>query len=84
MIHNGFTLNTYDICVYHKKLMDDSFVYVDDMLIAAKNMSQVNLLKKQLGEEFGMEELSTTKKILGMKITRDSSAGKLRCLTCLI
>ena len=81
MICNGFIRSSYDSCVYHRKLSDDSFIYlllyVDDMLIAAKSMSQVNILKKQLSDEFEMKDLDAAKKILRMKITRDRSVGKL-------
>ena len=81
MICNGFIRSSYDSCVYHRKLSDDSFIYlllyVDDMLIAAKSMSQVNILKKQLSDEFEMKDLGAAKKILGMEIIRDRSVGKL-------
>lgn len=46
------------------------------MLIAAKNMLQIDIMKKQLGNEFEMKDLGTAKKILGMEITRDRSVGK--------
>ncbi len=50
MVCNGFIRSSYDSCVHHKKLSDDSFVYlllhVDDMLIAAKSISHINILKK--------------------------------------
>lgn len=67
--------------MYHKKLEDGSYIYlllyVDDMLIAAKNMSDIHALKKQLGDEFEMKDLGAAKKILGMEIVRDRKAGKL-------
>ena len=43
-------------------------LYVDDMLIAAKNMSEVDKLKAQLKQEFEMKDLGAAKKILGIKI----------------
>ena len=46
-------------------------LYVDDMLIAAKSMKEITTLKKQLSSEFEMNDLGPTKKILGMKISRD-------------
>jgi transposase InsO family protein len=79
MVHNGFTRSAYDSCVYHGKLGEDSvylLLYVDDMLIAAKSMSAVNKLKKQLGKEFDMKDLGGARKILGMEITRDRRVGK--------
>ncbi|XP_058003903.1 secreted RxLR effector protein 161-like [Hevea brasiliensis] len=43
----------------------------DDILITAKSMSQINILKKQLSDEFEIKDLSAAKKILRMEITRD-------------
>lgn len=56
-------------------------LYVDNMLIAAKSMSQVNLLKKQLGQEFKMKDLGATKKILGWKLYGIEVLGNL-CYLC--
>nr|GEW86692.1 retrotransposon protein, putative, Ty1-copia subclass [Tanacetum cinerariifolium] len=59
----------------------DSYVYlllyVDDMLIAAKNMAVINDLKALLKSEFEMKDLGATKKILGMEICHDRKAGRL-------
>jgi hypothetical protein len=46
-------------------------LYVDDMLIAAKSMKEIAVLKAQLSREFDMKDLGATKKILGMEIIRD-------------
>ncbi|KAE8735061.1 hypothetical protein F3Y22_tig00000477pilonHSYRG00233 [Hibiscus syriacus] len=60
---------------------DGSFIfwllYVDDMLIAAKNMDDVIGLKTLLSQEFDMKDLSVAKKILGMEICRDRDSRKL-------
>ena len=81
MLSNGYSRSSYDSCVYHRILSDGSFVYlllyVDDMLIAAGNMSHIQTLKKQLSDEFEMKDLGSAKKILGMEIQRDRGAGKL-------
>jgi hypothetical protein len=81
MIGHGYSRSEYDNCVYHRKLSDGSLVYlllyVDDMLIAAKNLVEINKLKTQLSGEFEMKDLGATKKILGMEIHRDREAGKL-------
>lgn len=46
----------HDSCLYHERLSDGSFMclllYMDDMIIAAKGMSQIDILKKQLSDEF--------------------------------
>ncbi|KAJ4981469.1 hypothetical protein NE237_032306 [Protea cynaroides] len=52
-------------------------VWSDDMLIAAKNMSHIQVLKTQLSDEFEMKDLGATKKILGMEIQRDRKVEKL-------
>jgi len=51
-------------------------LYVDDMLIAARNKTHIQKLKAQLKEEFDMKDLKEIK-ILGMKINRDKSTDKL-------
>ncbi|CAL9112903.1 unnamed protein product, partial [Musa textilis] len=81
MLGHGYTRSMYDSCVYFRKLNDGSFVYlllyVDDMLIAAKNLSEIHTLKMQLNSEFEMKDLGAAKKILGMEIKRDRGVGKL-------
>ena len=47
------------------------------MLIADKDMSEVDKLKAQLKQEFGMKDLGAAKKILGMKIHRNRQEEKL-------
>ncbi|GAB2282215.1 hypothetical protein Dimus_039529 [Dionaea muscipula] len=47
------------------------------MLIAAKDMLEVDKLKYALNGEFEMKDLGATKKILGVKIRRDRKAGKV-------
>jgi len=52
-------------------------LYVDDILIAAKNKTHIQKLKSQLKEEFNMKDLGEAKKILGMEISQDKSTDKL-------
>jgi hypothetical protein len=52
-------------------------LYMDDMLIAAKSIVEVNKLKVLLSKEFDMKDLGTAKKILGMEIRRDRDAKRL-------
>ncbi|KAG8502824.1 hypothetical protein CXB51_000466 [Gossypium anomalum] len=60
---------------------DGSFVYlllyVDDMLIAAKDKGEIREVKAQLSQEFEMKDLGPAKKILGMEILKDRRASKL-------
>ncbi|GJW76790.1 retrovirus-related pol polyprotein from transposon TNT 1-94 [Tanacetum coccineum] len=46
-------------------------LYVDDMLVAAKDMEEVKKLKILLNTEFDMKDLGVARKILGMEIIRD-------------
>ncbi|KAE8655249.1 hypothetical protein F3Y22_tig00117034pilonHSYRG01568 [Hibiscus syriacus] len=61
MIKISYNRCEYDCCVYVKSLDDGSFIflllYVDDMLIAAKNMDDVIGLKTLLSQEFDMKDL---------------------------
>ena len=70
-----------DYCVYVKSLDDCSSIflllYVDDMLIAAKSMSEFIKLKILLSREFDMKDLGAAKKILGMEIRRERVIGRL-------
>ena len=81
MIEHGYSRSLYDSCVYYRRLEDGSFIllmlYVDDMLIAAKNPNEVQQLKDQLSREFDMKDLGGARKILGMEIRRDRIQGKL-------
>ncbi|GJX75491.1 transposable element [Tanacetum coccineum] len=52
-------------------------LYVDDMLVAAKDMEEIKKLKILLNTEFDMKDLGAARKILGMEIIRDRKHGKL-------
>ncbi|KAJ4720195.1 Retrovirus-related Pol polyprotein from transposon TNT 1-94 [Melia azedarach] len=81
MIEIGYTRSLYDCCVYYSKATNGSLIYlvlyVDDMLIAAENKSDVQKLKDLLSVEFEMKDLGAARKILGMEIYRDRSKKKL-------
>ena len=46
-------------------------LYVDNMLIASKSKSEIQVVKAKLEKEFEMKELKNTIRILGMEIERD-------------
>ena len=80
MLSQGFKRSNYDSCVYLKTVNGSTIyllLYVDDMLIAAKSMSDIDELKKQLSNEFEMKDLGPSNKILGMVISRDRPSGKV-------
>ena len=67
------------IVVYFKQSDDPIYLllYVNDMLIAARNKTHVQKFKAQIKKEFNMNDLGEAKKILGMEITRDRCSGRL-------
>ncbi|KAG8472856.1 hypothetical protein CXB51_034830 [Gossypium anomalum] len=81
MTTHDFKRSSFDSGVYFKKNSDGSFVYlllyIDDMLIAAKDKGEIRKVKAQLSEEFKMKDLGPAKKILGMEILRDRKTSKL-------
>jgi hypothetical protein len=81
MIEQGYSRCHSNDCVYFKKLENGSYIilllYVDGMLVAGSNMQDINVLKKKLSNSFAMKDLGATKKILGMRITRDNKYIKL-------
>ncbi|KAG8478983.1 hypothetical protein CXB51_028891 [Gossypium anomalum] len=81
MVSHDLKRSSFDSCVYFKKKNDGSVVYlllyVDDMLIAAKDKGEIRKVKAKLSEEFEMKNLGPAKKILGMEILRDRKTSKL-------
>ena len=81
MIGQRYTRSKFDNCVYFLRLHDGSFIhlllYDDDMLIASKNVEEIEKLKTLLNQEFEMKDLGEAKKILGMESTRDKEGGKI-------
>jgi hypothetical protein len=60
MLTHGFERSQYDSCVYIKFVNGSPIyllLYVDDMLIAAKIMKEITILKNQLSSEFEMKDL---------------------------
>ena len=80
MIKIGYRRCEYDCCIYVRTFDDGSFIflllYVDDVLITAKNMHDVIEFKALLGKEFDMKDLDAAKKILVIEIYRDRSSRK--------
>ena len=52
-------------------------LYVDDMLIACRDMSKIKELKRMLSREFDMKDFGAAKKILGLEIKRDRENERL-------
>ena len=81
MTSHIFRRSSYDSYVYFKEVSDGSFayllLYVDDMLIAAKDMREIIKVQAQLSKEFEIKDLGAAKKILGMEIMQDREKCKL-------
>jgi len=81
MLQIGYKRGEYDCCVYSRAFDDGHMIilmfYVDDMLIACRDMSKINELKGMLNSELDMKDLGATKKILAMEIKRDWENGRL-------
>ena len=61
MTLQGYTRSERDACVYTKKTSRADLVYlllyVDDMLLAAKDLKDAKMLKEQLESSFEMKDL---------------------------
>ncbi|KAH9686485.1 Integrase catalytic domain-containing protein [Citrus sinensis] len=81
MISNGYLRSKYDSCVYSGSSSSGGAVYlllyVNDMLLASKDRSEIKKLKDLLNAEFEMNDLGCAKRILGMDVIRDRAAGTL-------
>ncbi|KAH9762165.1 hypothetical protein KPL70_000710 [Citrus sinensis] len=85
MVSNGYSRSKYDSCVYHGIINSGGnsggavylLLYVDDILIAGKDLSDIKELKNLLKGEFEMKDLGSAKRILGIDIVRDRTAGTL-------
>lgn len=78
---NQYQKSHYDNFVYYKDVEKESKVYlllyVDDILIASKDKTEVQKLKIILSTEFKMNDLGDAKNILGMVTERDRVNGPL-------
>jgi hypothetical protein len=81
MVSQNYTRSEYDHCVYFKKLNNGIFIilvlYVDDMILASKSITEINRLKAQMARTFDMKDLGAARQILGMEIFKDRRNGKL-------
>ena len=81
MSEYGFQRSNFDCCVYFKIIEGGDkiylLLYVDDMLIACKEMEFINYLKQQLSNTFKMKDLGVANKILGIQLMRDIKNGIL-------
>lgn len=81
MLEQNFLRSEHDACVYVKQVTNHDhlylLLYVDDMLIACKSMTEVKKIKEQLSLEFDMKDMGPASRILGIGIKRDRKKGIL-------
>jgi hypothetical protein len=81
MVSQNYTRIEYDHCVYFNKLNNGIFIilvmYVDDIILARKSITEINRLKAQMASTFDMKDLGAARQILGMEIFRDGRTAKL-------
>ena len=81
LMNIGFIKSAYDRCVYIKsadgKAVAYLVLYVDDMLVGAENLAEIDIVKQELKKEFEMKDLGEARRILGMDIQRDRTKGEL-------
>ena len=70
----GFTPLKSDQCIYRNDETGIIIVtYVDDFLIIGPNSSQIDMLKKDLQEQFKMEDMGPASYFVGVRIVRERS-----------
>lgn len=67
-------------CVFVGKIHDETVivvVYVDDLLIASRNLKALKTVKSKMSEKFKMKDLGQVTEILGMRIEREGATGNI-------
>lgn len=73
--------NEVDPCVYVNNNKDDKvivIIYVDDLLIASKNICELQKVKTFLSDKFQINDMGPVSNILGINIERDGLTGKIK------
>ena len=76
----GFVSSPNDPCLYVRKASCSLIIiglYVDDLLIAGNDRSEINNIKSHLSRKFEMKDLGEAKSILGIQITRNKTEKKI-------
>ena len=85
MFSQGYKHSDIDHCLYMKKAKHNCLLililYVDDMLLAGKNIDEIATMKSKLNENFDMKDLGDASHILGMHIVRNRDKKVLSCLS---
>ena len=76
----GLKRSTADPCIFSKGKGKEALIaviYVDDILIASNNESEINKLTKHLASEFQIKDLGEVKYCLGIEFTRNKMEIKM-------
>ncbi|KXJ79603.1 hypothetical protein RP20_CCG000255 [Aedes albopictus] len=77
----GFRRSNHDYCLYVSTTEGDEVylvLYVDDLLIAGRNIRTIEKLKRRLSEEFEMTDCGEAKFFLGMRLEYNRRDGELK------
>ncbi|MCO5614707.1 hypothetical protein L7F22_068991 [Adiantum nelumboides] len=81
MLFQGYKRSETDHCLYTRQAKDGSLIililYVDDMLLAGRQMAEISALKSTMAKVFDMKDMGDASHILGMHIQRDRSKKML-------
>lgn len=79
--NHGFNKTMCDYCVFVRKFGNNDFIIllfcVDDILIFGQNVNKIGNLKKERSKSFTMNDLGSSKQILGMNISHHRKTRKL-------
>lgn len=81
VLNLGFQRSSYDCCLYWKRCGNVTvylLLYVDDILLMANDLGEVNRIKKQLSEKFEMIDMGEIKQFLGIKVERDEIREQIK------
>ena len=74
LTNNGFQQNSADYCVYKKDVQNGGviivIIWVDDMIIAASDMTCLDQFKETMREKFSMKDLGQISYFLGISFTQ--------------
>ena len=76
----GFSQSQNDPCIYRKDTDGEVFyvgVYVDDIILAGKSVSQLKQVKADLSSKFDMKDLGKLSYFLGMKVEQNGQNGSV-------
>lgn len=63
--------NPHEPCLFKRGLNSFILIYVDDILIVAPKLDEVNAIKRELAELFPIKDLGAISEYLGVEVQRD-------------